>query len=288
MSSQDHQALILKYYQEDTAAWYAQKGWKSEANKDLMRGIISQDAAGARKALEEGADINFIPPSSKNEYFISAAGSVPPKSPWLAYTLPTSRYDALSETPDRVGVIEALLDHGADPLQELPGPDAGNFILKALFDLPSARLVSLLVKHEPDLCATWPICTTGDGDGPVAFALLPRFEKPIFETDTPEKGLHQAREEAVHALLELGGAWDTFSRGAVLTAAAGSSSASVLDLLSQHGCHIEDISIDEKKAIEDVINNIGDVFSSQTDRWDAWKQALGNEPAPASRRRAAP
>lgn len=288
MSRQDHRDRILKYNEEDTTAWYAQKGWKSESNKDLMRAIISQDALGARKALEEGADINFIPPHSKNEYFLSAAGSVPPKSPWLAYTLPTSSYDTLSENPDQIGVIEALFDHGANPLQELPGPDADIFILKALLDIPSAQLVSLLTKHEPELCATWPVSTTGDGAGPVAHSLLPRFEKPIFEASSPEKGLHQAREEATHALLELGGAWDTFSRGAVLTAAAGSSSAAVLDLLSEHGCRIEDISTDERKAIEDVIDNIGEVFSSQTDRWDAWKQALEETPTPTSRRRASP
>ena len=274
---------------KETQAWLEQENWESQANKDLMRAIIAMDPNAVRKAFESGAQIDFTPPSSKHykDHLGSPVG-VEPGSPWLGYTITASTYDEHCAQPDRVGVIAALLENGANPLATLPGEDGDLFILNAMMDHASPDLVATLAKFEPRLSATWPVSAIGDGAGPLAHALLSRYEIPIFGDENNGARPHLDRENAAAGLLELGSRWDEFTRGAVLTAAAGSSSIAVLDLLAEHGCRLTDMTVAERTAVQDNIDLMSRVYPDQSTRWAEWIQVMNAEPAITSRRRASP
>jgi hypothetical protein len=188
-----------------------------------------------------------------------------------------------------VGVISALLEHGADPLAVLPGQDGDIFILNAMMDHASPELVATLAKFEPRLCATWPVSSIGDGAGPLAHALLNRYEIPVFGVAVNGDRPHLERENAVAGLLELGSRWDVFTRGGALAAAAGSSAAAVLELLGEHGCKVEDMTAIERTAVQDTIDLMSRVYPDQHARWAEWIQIMTPEPqAPTQRRRASP
>lgn len=275
----------------DAKAWFEQDNWCAEANKDLMRAIIALDAQAARKSLADGAQLDFIPPTSNTaqRHFGSPLG-VAHGSPWLGYTLAASQYDAHCEHPDRVGVIAALLEQGADPLAVLPGDDGDVFILNAMMDHASPELVATLSQFEPRLSATWPVSNIGDGAGPLAHALLSRYEIPVFGDDPPHGARpHLDRENAVAELLKLGSRWDEFTRGAALAAAAGSSSVAALELLGKHGCKVDDMTTAERTAVQDTIDLISRVYPDQQGRWAEWIQVVTPELAsPTYRRRASP
>ena len=274
---------------KETQAWLEQGNWGSQANKDLMRAIIALDPEAAKKAFDSGAQIDFTPPSSKHykDHLGSPVG-VEPGSPWLGYTITASRYDDHCAQPDRVGVISVLLANGAKALDSLPGEEGDLFILNALMDHASPDLVATLAKFEPRLSATWPVSAIGDGAGPLAHALLNRYEIAIFGDEKNGARPHLDRENAAAGLLELGSRWDEFTRGAVLTAAAGSSSVSVLELLAEHGCRLTDMTAAERTAVQDNIDLMSRVYPDQSTRWAEWIQAMNAEPAITSRRRASP
>lgn len=249
--------------QEDTAAWLAQPDWESDAQRQMMRAILNDDASGIRAAFVAGVPVDGRPPRPRQEFF-NGLGDIQ-NGTWLVRATAGHRPNAVDE----------LLALGANPDQLVDKVDRVPASMRAFFD-GDVAVAQVYLRHLPETNAASP--QSVEGDTPLSYVLTHMPERAF--TDPA----HAARLELMEMLLARGGDFSKRAAGRVLEGAVTSLPVSQLDRLESVGIRLEEASQETRQKMLARVLLLADVFDRRAeDRVSGWFDALAKlgTPIPA-------
>lgn len=236
--------------------WLAGEGWKTAADRKMMKAILDDSAAGVHAALDQGASVNGEPPVDH----ASRAMAATRKATWLVHATLDGKANA----------VAALLEARADPLQPVRIGEPTPVVLKAMggasFDVAGMYLMLF-----PFVNAVEPQSPVQHGFGPLALAL-----------DYVAEGVDKraGRERIIETLKRRMPARAlTVQEGeAIWTAAASSLSVAgarrVIGTINNNMVRLEDTSEITRQAMLEKVMLVGDTYPESKSRVDQWFEVL--------------